>query len=271
MYVISYNICMQVVWDTSYRLGCGAKFCASVTSSSITRGHIVVCQYGPGWVDYNVQQSCAKLIFVGEVWDSPTSPAYILQCLTLMSSQNGGRKRLGYTGLVWVCWSDRMHLHTHESMKVMEVCNYVLVLVTVGGGVTRCSSSASGHIVVCQYGPGWVNHNIQQSCTKRACVGIVWRSPIPSCLHAFCDASQWCHCNNGGGKRWGYLELVWVCLGWKHLDAHESMKVIQAHNYALVLMTVGGGVTWCSCGNHPLREVRLHRDSLITTSTVYYS
>ena len=47
-YVISYNICMQVVWDTSYRLGCGAKYCASVTSSSSTSGHIVVCQYGPG-------------------------------------------------------------------------------------------------------------------------------------------------------------------------------------------------------------------------------
>ena len=112
---------MQVVWDTSYRLGCGAKFCASVTSSSITRGHIVVCQYGPGWVDYNVQQSCTKLICVGGVWDSPTPPAYILQCLTLMSSQNGGRKRSGYTGLVWVCWDECICMH----MKVWKLCKYL--------------------------------------------------------------------------------------------------------------------------------------------------
>ena len=42
------TIYMQVVWDISNRLGCGAKYCNSVASSSFGSGTIVVCQYGPG-------------------------------------------------------------------------------------------------------------------------------------------------------------------------------------------------------------------------------
>ena len=31
---------------------------------------------------------------------------------------------------------DVLGLHAHESMKVMEVCSYALVMMSVGGGVT---------------------------------------------------------------------------------------------------------------------------------------
>ncbi|XP_077982588.1 peptidase inhibitor 15-like [Glandiceps talaboti] len=37
----------QVVWASSYAVGCGKAFCSSVTSSSFTNAVIVTCNYGP--------------------------------------------------------------------------------------------------------------------------------------------------------------------------------------------------------------------------------
>ncbi|KAK0041440.1 GLIPR1-like protein 1 isoform X1 [Biomphalaria pfeifferi] len=57
----------QVVWAKSYALGCGEKFCTTLTGASIpySNANYIVCQYGPagnvvGKPMYNVGTACSQ-------------------------------------------------------------------------------------------------------------------------------------------------------------------------------------------------------------------
>ncbi|XP_067651866.1 GLIPR1-like protein 1 [Haliotis asinina] len=55
----------QVVWATSYKIGCGIKFCSTIEKTSITNGYVVVCNYLPagnyrGVKPYTSGASCSQ-------------------------------------------------------------------------------------------------------------------------------------------------------------------------------------------------------------------
>lgn len=54
----------QVVWATSYKVGCGVAFCATLKESASTNMHLVVCDYAPPgnypWHPYQKGSPCSK-------------------------------------------------------------------------------------------------------------------------------------------------------------------------------------------------------------------
>ncbi|XP_046544130.1 GLIPR1-like protein 1 [Haliotis rubra] len=55
----------QVIWATSYKIGCGIKFCSTIQGSTITNGYVVICNYLPagnfvGAKPYKEGASCTQ-------------------------------------------------------------------------------------------------------------------------------------------------------------------------------------------------------------------
>ncbi|XP_046352475.1 GLIPR1-like protein 1 [Haliotis rufescens] len=71
-YTYSSNTCSatcghytQVIWASSYKIGCGIKFCSTIEGSTITNGYVVICNYLPagnfrGEKPYKEGASCSQ-------------------------------------------------------------------------------------------------------------------------------------------------------------------------------------------------------------------